>query len=286
MQQLNNGEIMFLISNRFQFSKMNFLLSALLLLLSCSVISNAQQTERNFIGGSFGISGFNIKDEHSSPLIFGSIGIAPALQYYYKGETSLHQFEAAYFEDYLTSQADNFNANNKRGKVKYSYFYQVTDFSIFEKEIRFFLGGSLVTFLSHTEYYFYYAPKNSNGKGSESWYWSNSADISMQLEYNPTERQSLSFQINIPVLSNISRPKYSPSGDYNYTENDWKFRMFGKTEFFPENFSVNSQIVYQAPLAGDFNYQLNYEFYYSFYNRPQDVKMYMNNLRAGVFYCF
>jgi hypothetical protein len=48
------------------------------------------QEVKNYIGGGFGGSDFHIKDLSASPLIFKSTGIAPAFEYFYKGEIDFH----------------------------------------------------------------------------------------------------------------------------------------------------------------------------------------------------
>ena len=265
------------------FSKL-FIKESLLLffiITSCT----AQTDKHNYIGGSFGGTDFHVKDDHATPLIFNGIGIAPSLQYIYKGEKSQHYAEVSYYSGRLETSSDNFFDNDNNGRIRYSYLHSITDFQIFNKQIDFSLGGSIGSFLSHSDYFYKWVPP-VDARAGESWYWSNSLDISALLEYNPEPREAFSLQLFIPVVSNVSRPKYSLSGDFNYTDGDWKFKMFGDTKFFPDNFSVNAIISYQAPLVGDFNFQINYEFYYSFYNEPRDVNMYMNNLRAGLFFCF
>jgi hypothetical protein len=35
-----------------------------------------------------------------------------------------------------------------------------------------------------------------------------------------------------------------------------------------------------------FNFQASYEFFFASYDLPREMKMYMNNVRGGVFFCF
>jgi len=92
----------------------------------------------------------------------------------------------------------------------------------------------------------------------------------------------LSIQLAIPLVSNVSRPQYSSSGDYNYDENDWKIHVFGKTEFIPRNISLDVVIMYQRPFIAGLNLLASYEFYAASYDSPGTVAMYMNSLRAGI----
>lgn len=256
-----------------------------LLTVICSFYLYPQQNERNYLGGSFGGSDFHIRDDQASPLIFSSIGIAPTLQFIYNGEESRQYGEVSYYDHYLATSADNFHTVNRRGRARYSYLCAAAEFAILNHDVHLFVGGSVNSFLCHSDYYYLYIPPTL-GRTLESWYWSTSGDVALQLEYTSGEREWISFQLYLPLVSNVSRPAYSASGDYNYIENDWKFKAFGKTKVFPINFSVNALWIYQRPLFGSLNLQLSYELFFSSYPIPRDVSMYMNNLRAGIFYCF
>ncbi len=259
-----------------------------LILFYCIVFTGnsfSQESGRNYLGLSFGGSDFHIKDEHASPLIFSSTGIAPSIQYIYQGENSRVYAEASYYYDYLGTSSDNFHDINHRAEIRCSYLHSIADFEILNKKINVFVGGSIGTFLSHSDYTNIWVASTIS-RTIESWYWNNSFDVSAQLEYNLEPREFFSIKLFIPVVSNLSRPTYSSSGDFNYTDNDWKFKMFGETKFFPAIFSVNTLLTYQRPLIWKLNLQINYEFYYSSYDKPRNINMYMNNLCAGLFFCF
>jgi hypothetical protein len=245
----------------------------------------AQEVKNNFFTVSFGGSDFHLLDLRASPLIFSSIGIAPSFNYIHKGSSFRHYLEGSYFNDALTTIADNYRTDNDRARLRYCFLYSLTDFNIFDTNLKLFLGGSAVTYLCHSEYYYKWYP-SGYARAMESWYWSNSIDISAQLEYERSSREFVCLQLFIPLYSNVSRPHYSTTADYNYIDNDWKFKMFGKSEFFPSNISFNVNLTYQRELIWNFNMQVNYEFYYSFYKKPKEIDMYMNNLRAGLTYCF
>jgi hypothetical protein len=254
----------------------------LFILASCSL---PQVVKNDFITLSFGGSDFHIKDLRASPLIFSSICIAPSFNYLHKGSSVRHYLEGSYFNDALTTISDNFRTDNDRVRLRYGFLYSITDFEILKTNFKIFLGGSAATYLCHSEYYYKWNP-SGYARAMESWYWSNSVDLSAQLEYERSSREFIILQLFIPLYSNVSRPKYSTTADYNYIDNDWKFKMFGKSESLPSNISINSNITYQRELYWNFNLQINYEFYYSFYKKPKEISMFMNNLRAGLTYCF
>ena len=254
-----------------------------IVILSTIRISSAQTRPDIYLGGSFGGSDFHLRDIHASELISRGVGIAPALQFLYKGSTSVHYADASYYFDNLSAANPNFHTDNWRARARYSYMHSITGIS--NGNVRIFLGGSLSSFFCASDYYFSLAG-NFTGRAISSWYWSHSLDLSLMADYSPAYRESFSAFLFFPLVSNISRPQYSSSGDYNYTRNNWKLKAFGKTEFFINDFSVNAILLYQRPLLGDFNVQLSYGFSYSFYGTPQDINMYMNDFRAGFFYCF
>jgi len=240
---------------------------------------------KNYIGVSFGGSDFHIKDDHASPMIYSGIGIAPSIQYFYRGGESRQYAEVSYYHGKLTTFEDNFHVTDNRGRARYAYVHSIIDFNLFDRKIVFFAGGSANSFLSHSDYR-YSILGSTDGRTIESWQWSTSLDLSLQLEYASAGKEFVSAQFFMPIVSNISRPKYSLSGDYHYLENSWKFKMFGQTKLFTDSFSFDGILIYQRPLVGSFNLELSYEFYYSFYKQPQDIGMYMNNVRAGFLYFF
>jgi len=264
----------------FLFSK--HVLTKLLLL----VIIPISLWPQNFAGAGFGGSDFHILDEHASALIFSSIGVAPTVQFIHIGEQGISNLELSYYNNYLSTSQSNFNTESWRARIQYSYLIEVASPEIIGKAVNLYIGGSVGTFFSRGDYYYYYKPDNGNAFADVSWIWSHSINLSAGAYYNLSKREFISAQVDIPLLSNVSRPEYSASGDYNYSQNTWKIKMFGTTEFFPKNFSLYFRLNYQHPLIGNFNMLLGYDFYYSFYNKPSDIRMYMNNFRGGLFYCF
>ncbi|HTY58330.1 MAG TPA: hypothetical protein VMF59_05910 [Bacteroidota bacterium] len=246
----------------------------------------AQQPSWDYAGGGFGASDFHVRDDHASPLVFRAWGIAPVVQFIHAGEGNRHYFEAAYSPALLSSAPANFRTDNWRGRIRYAYLVQAWDLGSAERPLRMFLGGSATSFLQRANYYYFIPPLNGYGTSIDSWYWSSSLDAAVNAEYDLAEREFVSVQCFVPLLSNVSRPRYSPSGDYSYTENTFKMKMFGRTQFFPKNISADILLSFQAPVFWRFNAGVSYEFYFASYDLPREVKMYMNNARGGVFFCF
>ena len=194
------------------------------LLVSAIAVSPcvAQQTTLDYIGAAFGGSDFHTRDDHASPMIFSAWGIAPTLQFIHAGEQTRQYFEASYYSAVLSTAQDNFRTDNWRGRGRYAYLLSVGEFADTDRLLRLFLGGSLNSFLSRSHYYFFIRPLNGYASSIDSWYWSHSLDAALSLEYGIAEREFFSLQCYVPLLSNVSRPQYSPSGDYSYTENVWK----------------------------------------------------------------
>jgi len=260
-------------------------------LLSIPQNGFTQQNTSNMIGASFGGSDFHIKDELASPLIFSKTGIAPSICYKYDGQVNRHIAEAQFYYADLTTSSDNFNTENWRGSIRYSYLHVIFDQDTIRRSFRFFLGGSIRSFLNRSDYY--YAWGTSRSTAYRSWYWSHSLDIAVEIEYRPSSNietaddyENLTFLCYVPVVSNVSRPTYSSSGDYNYDKNTRVMKLFGKTGVLAENFSLNTQIIYSAPLFKNIQLMLSYEFFYSSYDAPKEIASYMNNFRAGLLYRF
>ncbi len=245
----------------------------------------AQEASLDYVGGAFGGSDFHLRDDHASPLIFSAWGGTPALQYIHAGEGNRQYAEASYCFALIAAPPENFRTDNWRGRIRYAYLVSAAEFGPGDRPFRLFVGGSLNSFLSRSNYYYFIKPLNGYTTAIDSWYWSTSIDAAVHLEYGIAEREFVSLQCFVPLIGNVSRPAYSPSLDYSYTENTFRMKMFGRTEFFPKNLSCDVLLSIQFPVVWRFNAGASYELYYASYDLPREVKMYMNNLRVGAFFC-
>ncbi len=263
---------------------MKSLVPCLILSLQFLVLSNSSysQGKSDLIGLSFGASNFHITDEHTSPLIFRGTGIAPSVNWQHIGVRNSQYAEGSFFYDNLSSSSDNFNTENFRGRFRYTFLHKASDSLSVNKRLEFSFGGSVTSFYCKSDYYF--DMQTITARSIASWYWSHSIDLAVQLNYFFSDRNYLGLQIFTPLISNVSRPPYSPSGNYDYVRNEWIIKPFGNTVLFPKNFSVNTNMSYQLPVSAKLSMRLNWEFYYMKYTDPDDIGMYMNNFRVGIFY--
>jgi hypothetical protein len=251
-----------------------------ILLLMCH--SSLAQKNNDLIGLSIGASNFHITDDHTSPLIFRGTGIAPSINWQHVGVRNNHYAEGSFFYADLSSSSDNFSTENFRGRFRYSFLHKTSDSLTINKGFEFSFGGSVTSFYCKSDYYFNL--RTIRARSIESWYLSQSIDISLQLNYFFSDRNYFGLQIFSPLISSVSRPAYSPSGGYDYAENDWIIKPFGRIELFPKNFSVNMNMIYQIPVSTKLGIRFNWEFYIMKYSVPDDIGMYMNNFRIGIFY--
>lgn len=252
----------------------------LLFLLTCH--SSVAQKKNDQIGISFGGSNFHITDDHTSPLIFRGTGIAPSINWQHIGKRNSQYAEGSFSFANLSSSTDNFRTENFRGRFRYSFLHKSSDSIIADKGFEFSYGGSVTSFYCKSDYFF--DLRTTRGRAIESWYLSQSIDMSLQLNYFFSDKNYLGLQIFSPLISSVSRPFYSPSGGYDYAENDWIIKPIGRIELFPKNFSVNINLIYQVPVSTNLGIRINWEFYFMKYSVPDDISMYMNNFRIGVFY--
>ena len=257
--------------------------SILLIILAISSLNISFGQQMNMIGPGFGLSDFHIIDEHTSPLIFRGVGITPSLEYHHWALKSIYSLEGTFYYDNLKSNSGNFNTENFRAGGRFSYYHSMMSQT---KSRRFmaFVGGSLTSFFCKSDYYFYL--QNFWARSICSWYWGHSVDLAVMTIFSISDKSSLWANVTIPVISNVSRPSFSPSGNYNYIKNDWTIRPFGKTEFVPENFIINTGLTYQHLLSRKISFRIKYEFYYLSCSHPESVYLYMNNFRALLLYCF
>ena len=252
-------------------------LFALLPLFSVSPVS-AQDNISNSAGIGFGISNFHILDEHANLLIFRGKGIAPSIHYNRMSPKNTHIIRGVFYYDNLSTTADNFNTEIIGGQIRYAYLR-----SVFTGNDMFSAGLSFASIFLKSDYYFY--SQVYWLKAIESWYWSHSIDlvISLKKEWN---KNTFRLRVFMPVVSNVSRPAYSSSGDYNYEKNDWVVKPTGRTLFLTKNIGFNSHLGYSRNLSDKFSMNAEYEFYF-YQNRTNElIKLYTNNFRLGLSYNF
>lgn len=254
----------------------------LILLVLLSFQTAFAQTKNDLIGLSFGPGNFHITDEHSSHLIFRGTGIAPSINWQHIYVRNSHYAEGCFFYANLSSSADNFSTENFRGRFRYTFFHTTADSLTVKRRFVFYYGGSVTSFYCKSDYYF--DMRTIRARSIASWYLSHSLDLAFQLHYYLSGRDYFGFQINSTLISNVARPPFSSSGDYDYDENDWIIKPFGRTVFFPQNPSVNTNMFYQVPVSPRLNIRFNWEFYYMKYFEPDDIGIYMNNFKLGIYY--
>jgi hypothetical protein len=263
-----------------------FVLSGCLIVFGLSDSASGQKAVDRSLAASFGGSNLHILDELASPLIFSNTGIAPSIQYYAMRKKSLQYAEGSFYYDHLKTTQNNFSIRNYSGRFRYSYLYIPFHLKLAEHNINISFGGSFTSFFNGSDYdyeNYYYSTEN---RAIVTWYWSHSLDIGFHADYFLNKGAFFSLQWYIPVVSNVSRPTYSSSGDYNYTSNTRDISACGETMFFPENISFNSLITFQKPLKEKLSLQLTYEFFLTQYGEPEEITMYMNNFRIGLSYYF
>ncbi len=141
--------------------------------------------------------------------------------------------------------------------------------------------GSVSSFFTISDYRYI-----DDNLAIKSWYWNHSLNADLALIYSLDQEKYFSAKFSLPLISNISRPKYSPSENYSYSTNSYTVNVFGKMEYFPNNFFINIILTYHTPISDRFSLQLDYEYFYSLYDKSKEVDMFMNNFRAGLLWGF
>jgi len=264
---------------------------SLLVFLLCVVIMSfmngivaAQDSLKNSLGISFGLSNLHILDVHASDLLFRGTGFAPSIEYNRNRRKNLHILKGSFYCGKLSPSSDNYLMIRNAGQIQYSYLRTLFDRDILENHFDVSAGVSFSSTFMESDYLYY--RMSSWATVIKSWYGSYSAGITTQLTYDWRQSSKIKLIFNMPLVSNVSRPEYSASGDYNYEKNDWQIKAFGNTRIIPENLVFNTRFSYEHRLFRRFIMKAEYEFYFAKCDDPDRVKFYMNNLRIGILYTF
>lgn len=245
----------------------------------------AQDYPANSIAINTGINNFHLLDQHATPVIFRGSGFAPSIEYYHYGRNGLHSIEGTFSHFKLSAAAtDNYKTEILSGHFRYSFFLLPVEKRSLKNKPVFAFGASLTSTFLHSDYWI--LPATSWIKGIESWYVSHSLDLAAQFSYAFRKKDNVTIRLFIPLVSNVSRPEYSSSGDYNYERNDWDVKVFGKTMFITENLFTDLDVSYQRILRENLDLTAGWGFKYARCNKPDAVRWYMNIFKIGLIYRF
>jgi len=249
-----------------------------------SNITAAQDGTKNSLAFKVGLGNLHILDEHATPVIFRGTGVAPSAEYVHDGRSGWHSLEGSFCFMNLSAASDNYKTEILAGHLRYGYFRPLFNGSSADNRPVFAAGASVSSHFMKYDYLI--LPATSWIKGIESWYGSHSLELAAQARYGWGKGNKVRMLFYLPLLSNVSRPAYSSSGDYNYEKNDWDVKAFGKTMIIPKNLMFNAIFSYQRILKKNLGITAGYEFCFAQCRKPDLVRWYMNSFRAGIIYNF
>jgi hypothetical protein len=252
------------------------------LILNCSL--SAQNDVSRSLGLEIGVINMHLRDKLASEMIFSHTGMAPSVQYDVSREKSRQFAEGSFYFNTLNTTPDNFTIHDFSGRFRYAYLHNLFDLKLSGNDLSFRAGGSFTSFFNKSDYDFQL--QTGTARALSTWYWSHSIDLAIQVEYKFTRGDFLSLQAYFPVISNVSRPTYSSSGDYNYDLNKRIISVLGITSVLSENVALNTLLIFQHPLSEKFDIQFGYEFLLAKYENPMEMSLYTNNFSIALKYFF
>jgi hypothetical protein len=242
----------------------------------------AQDYPANSIAVNIGLSNLHLLDEHATPVVFRGSAFAPSVEYNHNGRSGMNFLEVAFSAYKLSAESDNYRTDILTGHFRYSFFLLPENKRSSAKALVIAGGASVTSAFMKADYWI--LPATSWIKGIESWYGSHSFELAGYLSYGFGVKNQLGIKLYLPLVSNVSRPAYSSSGDYNYEENDWDVKAFGKTLFITENFLANIVLSYERHLKRNLTFTAGYDFRYAQCHEPDPINWYMNIFKLGLKY--
>jgi len=256
-----------------------------MILCSAAFAQNKEQPKKNkitnSIGVSIGLSDFHVRDELASPLIYRHMGITGSGEYVLSGENYKHLFEASGYYDILKSSSEHYEAENGRIGGRYNYLHKITELNLFKNRLTVFGGGGIYSFLNYS---FYREFISEIGLITISYYMLHSAELSIWLDYSIGSSNQLSLKLNLPLISNASRPTYSTATPG--TNQVGEFSLFGTMAAFWETPAVQLKTAYSFKISKLVSISAQYVFHYLYYSVPRKIAMYMNDFRVGIYFLF
>jgi len=182
----------------------------------------------------------------------------------------------------IRTKYDFYYAHNFRLSLQYNLLYKIIDLSSKNDKFNLYAGGGLFSFINFS-YYKTDFPVVSEML-ADPWYLVHSGEAALLFKYEYKSSNIFNLQINFPLINNVSRPAYSI-----VPESSWAggpFTFFGKTNFFWNSFVLRFNIKYEQKLNNWLKIITQYDFQYSSYSDPRNIKLYMNNFRTGINFLF
>lgn len=240
------------------------------------------------LGFSLGVSGFHLRDEYLSPCIFSGNIFSTGLSYEIQTKNYYHFLNFGYSTGHLKSDDQPRSVTEKTGFFDYSVFRIISTKQINGNPLRISLGAGLSAFLANTDFI---ARDDSYAYEwlEQSWYCSNSVNLHLRGDYDLRSGKRILIQFSLPAVSLISRPENGHNLSESNTEvmsRFYKVELQGKPEFFWQNLPAILKAGYKQPIGKKCNFRIDYLFEYFHSSRPMPLKMYMNQLQAGLEFKF
>lgn len=240
------------------------------------------------LGFSAGITGFHLRDEYLSPCIFSGNMFSTGMAYEVQTKNFYHILDFGYKAGHLNSDDQPRSVTEKTGFFSYSVFRRISTKQICGNPLRMSIGAGVSAFVANTDFiarddnYSYEWPE-------QSWYCSNSANLHFRGDYELYSGKSFFLQFSLPVVSLVSRPENGHNLNESNTEvmnKFYKVEFQGKPEFFWQNLPVICKAGYKQPVGKKCNFRVDYLFEYFHSGRPMPLRMYMNQVQAGMDFNF
>ncbi|MGA8263036.1 MAG: hypothetical protein WB779_01190 [Ignavibacteriaceae bacterium] len=247
--------------------------------------SEKEQIEAyNTFGVSLGINDYHFRDEYLSPNNFSALMLTAALSCKINTEKFQHSIEAIYSIGHPASTIQPRDVTENIGYLAYSISGVIDKEYPAGNPLELSMGAGITTFVNNTDFNAVDTRYNYSFF-DRSWYWSHSLNLLLGVEYKLTEQRSISLWLTLPVFSLVSRPE----NEHYYNDNNMKVinNFFtaatqGKPEFLWSSVVLLFETEYSQPISSNLDIQATYRFSYSSSDRTLPLKMYMNNLLAGI----
>ena len=202
---------------------------------------NAKATQRYFTS-SLGLKNIQLRDQHMSPVTYYGSIISPGIGLLKRKEKSISEFS-------LNLTLGSVQAKNgselrpMRGdyfRTDIHYSYQKFVRNIFDQQVRWYLGGK---FRSHANVRL----NEQLDTGFITFIFTNGLSLATTLERDITifnRKMTLSYNLDIPVITHVIRPNYLNIYNYIDPENDWLKERFRDSDWLSVGkfSSINSQL--------------------------------------------
>lgn len=237
---------------------------------------------KSYMEYTIGVNDHHIKDLYINPEIFQSLAPAFGVAYQRVTKSGMHEVHGGFSYGRFDWGQNSPEARQYIIQLNYTYLKHVGSNNIFAKNVDYYAGAGISTFISNTDVF---TSQNVTwyGNTDKTWYMSNSLNMAGKMVVACNEKNSVSLSLEVPVYSLVSRPGHGHNFNRrNLDVVDNFLNIFKKMQaaYVWDAINPSGSIDYYYVQSAKLTLSAGMALKYASSERPQQLRMYVGSYHA------